>query len=98
MNYTFGQEVIRRIPLHFVPLWDTLALGVFADAGLAWVADPADPDAGLFDFGSVSLGDLRSDAGFSVVVSEGLMRIDFAKRTDRSDDAWRVTFRILDKF
>lgn len=98
MNYTFGQALLRKIPLRFVPLWDTLALGVFADAGLAWVADPADADAGLLDFGGVGLNDVRSDVGFSLVVSEGLMRVDFAKRTDRSDDAWRVTFRILDKF
>jgi outer membrane protein assembly factor BamA len=97
-NYTFGQELLRRIPLRFVPLWDTLAFGVFADAGLAWPADPADKNAGLFDFGGVSWEDLRSDAGFSIIVSEGLLRVDFAKRTDRSDDAWRVTFRILDKF
>ena len=98
MNYTFGQTLLRRIPLHFVPLWDTLALGVFADAGLAWVAEPTDADAGLFDFGGIGLNDLRSDLGFSLVVSEGLLRVDFAKRTDRSDDAWRVTFRILEKF
>lgn len=97
-NYVFGQELLRRIPLHFVPLWDTLALGLFADTGWAWMADPTDPDAGLFDFGDFTLGDLRSNVGVSLVVSEGLLRVDFAKRTDRGSDAWRVTFRILDKF
>jgi hypothetical protein len=97
-NYTFGQNLLRRVPLHFIPLWDTLALGVFADAGLAWIADPNDADAGLLNFGGIGLDDLRSDAGFSLVVSEGLLRVDFAKRTDRGNDDWRVTFRILDRF
>jgi hypothetical protein len=31
-------------------------------------------------------------------MTEGLLRVDFAKRTDRGRDDWRVTFRILDKF
>jgi len=97
-NYTFGQALLRRVPLHFVPLWDTLALGVFADAGWAWIADPNDADAGLFDLGGAGLDDLRSDVGLSLVVSEGLLRVDFAKRTDRGNNDWRVTFRILDKF
>ena len=98
VTYTFGQSLFRSVPLHFVPFWDTLALGIFGDAGLAWVADTADADAGLFDFGGISLADLRFDAGVSLVVSEGLLRVDFAKRTDRGNDDWRVTFRILDKF
>lgn len=97
INYIFGQELLRRVPLHFVPLWDTLALGLFADSGLAWISDLANADGGLFDFGDFTLNDLRTDVGFSLVVSEGLLRVDFAKRTDRGQDDWRVTFRILDK-
>lgn len=98
VNYVFGQDLLRRIPLHFVPLWDALSLGLFADTGWAWMADSTNADAGLFSVGDIALADLRSNVGFSLVVSEGLLRVDFAKRTDRGHDAWRVTFRILDKF
>ena len=64
----------------------------------AWLADPQNPDLSLFDFGSFSIDDVRSDVGISLLVTEGLLRVDFAKRTDRGYDDWRVTFRILDKF
>jgi hypothetical protein len=102
VTYQVGQSafggLLRRLPLHYVPFWETLSLGFFAEAGYAWIADPGDPDAGLFDFGRFSISDLRSDVGLSLLVTEGLLRVDFAKRTDRGYDDWRVTFRILDKF
>jgi outer membrane protein assembly factor BamA len=103
VNYVIGQAafggLLRKTPLlHYLPFWETFSIGVFAETGYAWVADSNNPDLGLFDFGSFSLADLRSDIGFSVLVTEGLLRVDFSKRTDRGHDDWRVTFRILDKF
>jgi hypothetical protein len=101
-TYQIGQSafggLLRRLPLHYLPFWETLSFGFFAETGYAWIADPNDPDLGLFDFGRFSIEDLRSDAGFSLLMTEGLLRVDFAKRTDRGHDDWRVTFRILDKF
>lgn len=102
VNYVVGQTafggLLRKLPLHYLPFWDMISLGVFAETGYAWLVDPRDPDRGLFDFGPFGLKDLRSDVGFSVLVTEGILRVDFAKRTDRGHDDWRVTFRILDKF
>jgi len=102
VNYVIGQSafggLLRKLPLRYLPLWETISLGVFAETGYAWLADPRDPDLGLLDLGNFSLNDLRSDVGFSLLMTEGLLRIDFAKRTDRGHDDWRVTFRILDKF
>ncbi|MGH7601788.1 MAG: BamA/TamA family outer membrane protein, partial [bacterium] len=102
ITYQIGQSafggLLRRLPLHYVPFWETLSLGFFAETGYAWIADPGNPDLELFDFGKFSTNDLRSDVGFSLLVTEGLLRVDFAKRTDRGRDDWRVTFRILDKF
>ncbi len=102
VTYQIGQSafggLLHRLPLHYIPFWETLSFGFFAETGYAWIADPGNPDLGLFDFGSFSIKDLRSDVGFSLLMTEGLLRVDFAKRTDRGRDDWRVTFRILDKF
>jgi outer membrane protein assembly factor BamA len=101
-TYVIGQSafggVLRRLPLHYLPFWETIALGLFVDAGYAWIAKPLDQNAHLFDFGDFEPKDLRSDIGVSLLVSEGLLRVDFAKRNDRGHDDWRVLFRILDKF
>jgi outer membrane protein assembly factor BamA len=101
-TYVIGQTAfggfLRKLPLRYIPLWEAVSLGFFAEAGYAWLADSQNADLGLFDFGSFSPNDLRSDVGISLLVTEGLLRVDFAKRTDRGYDDWRVTFRILDKF
>ncbi len=97
-NYVIGQQWLHHVPLNILPFWESISVGVFAETGYAWFADPQNPDASLFDFGSFQLNDLRSDAGFSIYFAENLMRVDFASRLDRGDDKWRITFRILDKF
>ena len=103
VNYIIGQRafggLLQKFPLvNKLPFWQLISLGVFAETGYAWFADPRDPDLGLFDLGQFDLNDLRSDVGFSLLVTEGILRVDFAKRTDRGQDDWRVTFRVLDKF
>lgn len=97
-NYIIGQQWLRYVPLNFLPFWESIAVGVFAEAGHAWFADALNADAGMFDFGDFELSDLRSDVGFALYFAENLLRVDFARRTDRGDDNWRVMFRILDKF
>jgi hypothetical protein len=80
----------------FGTLWAALSLGIFVDTGWAWATDPAD---GLVDgFGQLRFDNLQTDVGFSVLAFEGVARLDVAKRTDRSDDDFRVTFRLLEKF
>jgi outer membrane protein assembly factor BamA len=97
-NYIIGQQWLHHVPLNILPFWESISLGVFAETGHAWFADPQNPEAGLFDTGDFELNDLRSDVGLSLYFAENLFRVDFARRTDRSQDNWRVTFRILDKF
>ncbi|MDZ7288556.1 MAG: BamA/TamA family outer membrane protein [candidate division KSB1 bacterium] len=101
-TYVIGQSafdgLLRKLPLRYLPFWEIISIGLFAETGYAWIADSDDKNAGIFDFGSFNLRDLRSDVGLALLVSDGLLRVDFAKRTDRGRDDWRVTFRILDKF
>jgi outer membrane protein assembly factor BamA len=100
LTYIIGQNAfggfLRDLPLRYFPLWETISIGLFADAGYAWIADPINEDAGLFDFGDFELRDLRTNLGISLLVSQGLLRVDFAKRNDRGYDDWRITFRIFD--
>ncbi|NIR46922.1 hypothetical protein GWO43_00370 [candidate division KSB1 bacterium] len=99
-NYFFGGDILQKIPLDEVPgfsfFWPTLSLGVFLDTGWAWITDP---DDGLLDgFGELTFDNLETDIGLSFLVLEGVFRIDIAKRTDRSEDDFRVTFRLLENF
>jgi outer membrane protein assembly factor BamA len=98
LQYAFGGDILQKIPLQKIPFWETLSLGLFYDFGYAWIADQKNAGAGLLDFGEFGLSDLRSNIGFSIIFTEGLLRFDVAKRLDRSGDAWQVYFRILDKF
>ncbi|MFQ5708387.1 MAG: hypothetical protein ACE5HO_13100, partial [bacterium] len=99
-NYLFGGDVLQRIPLTGIPyfggFWSVLSLGIFVDTGWADVTDPGD---GLFDgFGDLTFDNLKTDVGLSIMVLEGIFRMDVAKRTDRSNDDFRFTFRLLEKF
>ncbi|MGH7453337.1 MAG: DUF5686 family protein, partial [bacterium] len=44
VTYQVGQSafggLLRRLPLHYIPFWETLSLGFFAETGYAWIADP----------------------------------------------------------
>lgn len=99
VNYLFGGDLLQKIPLQRIPyfggFWSTLSFGVFLDTGWAWMANPND---GIVDgFGIFSIDDLKTDVGFSIFVLEGVFRMDVAKRTDRSGNDFRVTFRLLEK-
>lgn len=96
VQYNFGGDILQKIPLQKIPFWETLSLGVFFDFGYAWIADPFDTDAGLFDFGESGLSDLRTNVGFSIIFTEGLLRFDIAR--GRSGGDLQMYFRILDKF
>jgi len=97
-NYFFGGTVLQKLPLHRVPViggfWTILSLGIFVDTG--WT-NLVNPDVGIFEgFGDFSLDDLQTNIGFSIIVLEGLFRMDVAKVTNRSDSNIRVTFRLLE--
>lgn len=99
VNYLFGGDLAQKIPLHNVrfvgALWSTLSFGLFLDTGWAWTTEPTN---GLLDgFGRLTLGNLKTNVGWSVLVLDGVFRLDVAKRMDRSSDDLRVTFRLLEK-
>jgi outer membrane protein assembly factor BamA len=97
-NYLFGGDVLQKIPLQRIPffgnLWTTLSLALFVDSGLAWRTAENDGLLSGFD----QFDNLKADVGFSILVLEGVARFDIAKRTDRSDNDIRLTFRLLERF
>lgn len=101
-NYLFGGGLLQRIPLQNLPFfgafWTTLSAGVFIDTG--WV-DRVNVDDGLFSgFGGLTLDNLETDIGFSLLVLDGVLRMDVARRTnsDPGRDDYRITFRLLENF
>ncbi|MFQ5676161.1 MAG: BamA/TamA family outer membrane protein, partial [bacterium] len=97
-NYLFGGDILQQVPLQRIPffgaLWSALSLGVFVDTGWAWTTSDLD-DGLLSGFDDL---DLKTDVGLSLLALEGVLRLDIAKRTDRSNDDFRVTFRLLKTF
>jgi outer membrane protein assembly factor BamA len=99
-NYMFGGDIMQKVPVQRVPVigsfWTMLSLGVFVDTGWSTLTDISD---GIFEgFGDFSPDNFKTDIGLSLYVLEGVFRMDLAKRTDRSNDDWRLTFRLLQTF
>ena len=74
-----------------IPIIDEFNLILFADAGLAWFKrDKA--------FAKLQARDFYSDIGIAFATDNDSFRLNIAKRTDRSKDAVRITFRISRPF
>ena len=74
-----------------IPLLDAFNLILFADAGSAW-------DRSEKEFADLTYRDLASDVGIALANSDGRIRLNFAKRTDRGLEAMRITFRLRQPF
>lgn len=99
-NYMFGGDILQQVPVQRIPVigsfWTMLSLGVFVDTGWSTLTDVSD---GVFEgFGSLKPDKFKTDVGLSLYVLEGVFRMDLAKRTDRSNDDWRLSFRVLQTF
>lgn len=74
-----------------IPLLDAFNLILFADAGSAW-------DHSEKEFADLGYRDFASDVGVALANSDGRIRLNFAKRTDRGFDAMQITFRLQQPF
>lgn len=86
----------RRSSLRDVPLLGELHLIIFADAGLAWFADDKSEATASFDY--LTFDKLKTDVGLGVTDSEGRVRLNFAKRTDRGGEDLVISFRLNRNF
>ena len=90
VQYYFNGDLLQKLPLQRLPFYSGLGLILFAEVGSVWGENILLD--GVVDTGSRLW---KSDAGFSLSMTGDFLRIDFAKRLDRSSDTWTVTFRIL---
>ncbi|NOY78606.1 MAG: BamA/TamA family outer membrane protein [Calditrichaeota bacterium] len=74
-----------------IPLLDAFNLILFADAGTAWNRSEK-------EFADLTYRDFASDVGIALANSDGRIRLNFAKRTDRGFNAMRITFRLRQPF
>jgi len=96
LDYSFNRDLLSKLPFKFIPLFEALSASLFIESG--WLHGEH-KNAGLLQgFQNATIADLKSNAGFSLSLSDELFLIQFAKRTDRADDAWRVLVRLMHKF
>ncbi len=92
-DYMFRGDALSRIPL---PGFHLLNLLLFYDTG--WVASVPRTASLLEGFGDLKLNEFKSNYGIAVALPRQLLRINLAKRTDRSSDAWVLTARLKREF
>ncbi|MBD3289588.1 BamA/TamA family outer membrane protein [candidate division KSB1 bacterium] len=96
LSYQFGGDILSKIPLSFIPIYDAMSLSLFTDSG--WLS-LVDKDAAIFEgFDNVRVDHMKTDVGLALSVSEEMLVMKFAKRTDRSEDAWHFLLRLMYKF
>ena len=89
LDYLFRGDLLGRIPLKGFHL---LSLALFLDAG--WVGSVSRDRNLLAGFDDLRLGDFKADAGVALSLPQQLLRLDLARRLDRSNDAWVLSLRI----
>ncbi len=95
-HYLFNQRFMGRRPIRYLPFSNQFVFGVFVESG--WLCYGGKNSQPSDDFGRLKIKDFKTDVGLSLHLSDELARIDVAKRTDRSKDAWRITVRLMPRF
>ncbi len=85
-----------RSRLGDIPLLGELNLILFADAGLAWFAEDKSDLTASFDY--FTLNKLKTDIGLGLTDTDGQVRLNFAKRTDKGGEDVVISFRVNRNF
>jgi|Deesub1362B_J571_1020462.scaffolds.fasta_scaffold01029_6 outer membrane protein assembly factor BamA len=92
LEYAINWDRLDWYPdIPFIDWFDLFNLVLFVDAGAAWPRQE-------LRFQDLTPSDLRADVGIAFANDDGTVRLNIAKRTDRSVDAIRITFRISRPF
>ncbi|MBN2410421.1 BamA/TamA family outer membrane protein [candidate division KSB1 bacterium] len=90
--YHFGGNIIKLLPLKKVPTIDATSLALFFECGDAWNLQNK---KSLHD--GITKADMNYDAGLSLLLADGIFRLDFARQIFKGYHNWRITFRLFNK-
>ena len=97
-RYEFNGSLLKKVPLSFLPIWDALNLSLFFNSGWLYSEDTAKNIGSFSGFEKLQIDKLKTDVGVSLSLSDNMFLVNFAKRTDRYDDSWRIIARMMYKF
>ncbi len=90
-QYYFNGDLLQKLPLQWIPFYKGLDMILFAEVGALWDNDVPPQVYTTY----VDHPEWKWDVGFSLSFTGDFIRLDFAKRLDRSDNTWAITFRVL---
>ena len=90
--YHFGGSIINLQPLKKVPTSDATSLALFFECGDAWNFKHK---TSLLD--GITNTDIVYDAGISLLLADGIFRVDFARQIFKGNNNWRITFRLFNQ-
>lgn len=96
IDYSFGGDILQKIPLQFIPIYESAALLLFFDSGMTYMAGNNEPI--LDSFKELNPKYYKTNIGISISLAKELIRFDFAKRLDRGSDNFVFTGRFLQVF
>ncbi len=89
VEYAFRGDVLPKIPVRG---FDLLNLTLFVDAGWTRLMPES---AHLFaGFGELNVPSIKTSTGLGIALPRQLLRLNVARRLDRSDDAWTLSVRL----
>ena len=93
VTYHFGGLLFQHFPLKHFPSSDATSFAVFWESGNAWYSEK--PKKKIYH--GIFKPQFLGDAGISLLLADGIVRIDLAKQLINGDGDWRLTFRLFNK-
>ncbi len=93
LTWDFAGEPARLLPLDKFPTGDAASVAIFIECGDAWYSHNVKHSI----FEGLTAHDILTDAGLSLILADGIFRIDFARQILHNQDNWRITLRFLNK-
>jgi hypothetical protein len=96
LEYNFGGDILQKIPLQFIPTYESAALILFVDSGTAYMAP--ENESMMTSFKQLKPGSFKTNIGISISIAREIIRFDFAKRLDRGKRNFVFSGRFLQAF
>ena len=85
--YLCGGDFFKSLTGRYLSFMEATSLGFFFELGDAWTPERVSVFSNI---------ELLADAGVSLLLLDGLFRIDLAWKIDKTDNGWRLTCRLFD--